>query len=475
MMIAEDGKSRNNESSDSAFLNSEDKREFNFHFEWTNNTASRQIFEGHLPVLTSALSATHTDYQSGRDFILGLARLDIVQLSLGGVLTSVEGVVQELGRQDLAFDSSTADILLRSTPMFVFEKEDTHYVDKVTKFCVSHARNMQTDLSLPLPEDRKSAVDLTEDEASWLGSKIVRSIQQEGDELMVSPFTSSITIEDAESNKKEISMDVVNGRGGTEYMRVGKLFFVNSKHKGHLPEEAMKYAETNIIFVDDMHKSEFADGIVYFAGNTVASMMETSLKGSVVLDCGSGSGLLSLAAMKLGAKGALAIESDGEKIEQARANFAANGYSDNPAVKAVTADLFADYEVIFDQLSDIADGGEAVIVSEIGSWPDYGITNLTSFHYINRVNWMQGWFVGKVISGGYSSQKKNFVANELPLLRYALRHTGTDQENLPEDDMTIDSIVLEKLGFKKQTYAVSEQLNIGKRSRIAQSSVYVSV
>jgi ribosomal protein L11 methyltransferase len=54
-------------------------------------------------------------------------------------------------------------------------------------------------------------------------------------------------------------------------------------------------------------------------------LMQTKVKGQRILDIGCGSGILSLAALKLGAASAVGIDIDPDAIEHAKANAALNG------------------------------------------------------------------------------------------------------------------------------------------------------
>ena len=65
----------------------------------------------------------------------------------------------------------------------------------------------------------------------------------------------------------------------------------------------------------------------------VLELMQNVIRpGDTVVDLGAGSAVLSIAAVKLGAARAVAIELDGDAIENAEANVARNGVSDRVAV-----------------------------------------------------------------------------------------------------------------------------------------------
>ena len=78
----------------------------------------------------------------------------------------------------------------------------------------------------------------------------------------------------------------------------------------------------------------------------VMEAMEKSVKpGHVCLDLGSGSGILSLAALRLGAKSAIGVDIDPKAEDIARENAAYNGFA-APAFTALTGNVTADREMM---------------------------------------------------------------------------------------------------------------------------------
>ena len=96
------------------------------------------------------------------------------------------------------------------------------------------------------------------------------------------------------------------------------------------PWLAGDYAESDRVVIDP--------GMAFGTGDHettrgILRLMERAIRrGDVVADLGAGSAVLSIAAVKLGARAAVAIEIDPDAIGNAEANVAANGVSDRVSV-----------------------------------------------------------------------------------------------------------------------------------------------
>ena len=75
------------------------------------------------------------------------------------------------------------------------------------------------------------------------------------------------------------------------------------------------------------------------------TMEATALKNAACLDLGSGSGILSLAALRLGAKSAVGVDIDPKAEDMARQNAAYNGYG-APEFTALTGNVTADKKLM---------------------------------------------------------------------------------------------------------------------------------
>ncbi|HEU5441802.1 MAG TPA: 50S ribosomal protein L11 methyltransferase, partial [Ktedonobacterales bacterium] len=80
----------------------------------------------------------------------------------------------------------------------------------------------------------------------------------------------------------------------------------------------------------------FGTGLHPTTRNCVLALEETLAPGDRVLDVGTGSGILALAALKLGAASVLALDVSTVAVEAARANAEANGLADRIEVRLAT-------------------------------------------------------------------------------------------------------------------------------------------
>ena len=75
------------------------------------------------------------------------------------------------------------------------------------------------------------------------------------------------------------------------------------------------------------------------------TMEETNLQGAACLDLGSGSGILSITALRLGAKSAIGVDIDPKAEDIARENAAYNGFA-APEFTALTGNVTEDRELM---------------------------------------------------------------------------------------------------------------------------------
>jgi ribosomal protein L11 methyltransferase len=89
------------------------------------------------------------------------------------------------------------------------------------------------------------------------------------------------------------------------------------------PWDVPKTADTPVIIIEP--STGFGTGHHATTRLCLEILQQLELRGAHVIDIGTGSGVLALAAWKLGASDVVAVDNDPDALENARANFARNG------------------------------------------------------------------------------------------------------------------------------------------------------
>ncbi len=101
-------------------------------------------------------------------------------------------------------------------------------------------------------------------------------------------------------------------------------------HDGrHLPEMAATANGTTPIMIEIDAKMAFGTGTHETTRMVVAALSDTALEGKTLLDCGCGTGILGIAALKMGARLAVGYDIDEWSVENARHNAVINGILDD--------------------------------------------------------------------------------------------------------------------------------------------------
>jgi ribosomal protein L11 methyltransferase len=168
---------------------------------------------------------------------------------------------------------------------------------------------------------------------AWLVARTGQAVEERDDGTLVTfapdeasadALMAQLVLEDAAAEASRRMLDRVDWatrwRDGLAPRRIGRLTVVPS----WLPEAAAPDPLTVVL------DPETAFGSGEHGSTRVAlSLLEQSMyPGDQVLDLGSGSGILTIAAIKLGASRAIGIEIDGDAIEVAVRNAARNGVAD---------------------------------------------------------------------------------------------------------------------------------------------------
>lgn len=431
----------------------------------------------YTPQVIAALDTTKASYETKRDVLFGLAKIDFDSMSFYRrpiFLEKITALFQRIGEQGLTLDQLTANIILDSANQYqdIFISPLDNYADKLLRSSLAYVKSSYENISLPsVDPGNRIAVELTNEQASYISHTIARTVRERIGELILSPKSALIEIKGTRRQKKQITSDFFKTKEGTAFAHIGNLFFVSAEYKHLLPPEILEFASTNIIFIKDINKTELNDRLGYFTFNTLASLMDTNVAGSAVLDCGTGSGLLALAANRLGAK-VVGIDYDEQSITRARENARENPIDTNQSLQFVHADL-RDIDTVISHFTQFPPGGNIIILSNIGSWSNYPISNLTSYAYIPALQRISDLSVGTVISGGYMYLEKE----EYPYENDFLQQIGFSRKGVPTNDQEFDTKVLSQLGYSRFLTTESETFREaeGTFERIAQSTVSIRV
>jgi len=204
-----------------------------------------------------------------------------------------------------------------------------------------------------------------------------------------------------------------------------------------------------------MPMTEFRSSLGYYTLNALSSLQQIDLTGKLVIDCGSGSGILSLAALSLGAKKVIGFDIDRKAVMRSGKNIIINGFSIPKDAEYHNIDL-RDQVNIVNHIKQF-DQKEVVLISNIGHWRDYTINSLTSFMLIPLLE-SYGIHVRNVVSGGYG-HKWLRSEHAYPALKDQLSRLNINWEDIPKDDIDADISVLRSLGFDIRYRSISQAYN----------------
>jgi len=118
-------------------------------------------------------------------------------------------------------------------------------------------------------------------------------------------------------------MQVSDDKQSLAYMRIGHLFFLDERYYKFLPESTTQALGRNLILLKDFDEGQLAP--IHYTALTIIAMIHEDFKDKHVIDVGSGAGILSLAAWKLGAVSFDLIDIREPLLYQAEKNFKLNG------------------------------------------------------------------------------------------------------------------------------------------------------
>lgn len=409
-----------------------------YHYAFRERSTLKIAFAQHFPSLDEVLSKAGVDYAGRRDFLLGLTDngdFPMHSYFYSELMKKVKDLVGSLGEKALAG---------KSLPLSVFADSARAYPESI----------LRGDNYYPKLERTVRAYAKPGDESLMLSSTILEQVKAKVGVVGLSPKSSAITVSSPENQKTKVIAEVFSDRwDNVQMVRVGPLFFLDADMKDEFFSDFMLQAGENLIFLAGMQKTEFRGRLGYYTQNTIAALLNADIRERVVVDFGTGTGILAIVAKKLGAAGVLAVDKNENAIALAAKNAKVNGLGEDPTFKILQADLI-EKNLVLSALNNMTSNGSLVIVSNIGAWLEYPISNLTPLSYIPEVGSLRGWCVDRVISGGYNHQDKRIKETEAPFLQ----KIGVKINRPPHQAEAFDKKVLNSLGFEVSFEVKSEEL-----------------
>jgi len=198
-----------------------------------------------------------------------------------------------------------------------------------------------------------------------------------------------------------------------EYLRIGSLIFITPELKSSL--QMQSFRTKNVIELTG--HLPFLDYCIPI----IAAMLEQDFNNKVVWDYGTGNGVLGMAAMRLGAKRVIGVDSDPLELDMAEEAFLRAGYK---TVRLKESD-WLNYEPKADDQVILIEGNVKTITREknsgqtkelirkryVGSSEAFIVTNMGSFYPDAHQKVLEEVIKGgvlKAILGGYKWSKKKF-------------------------------------------------------------------
>lgn len=411
------------------------------------------------------------DYDSQKNLLLILGKeVASSHMSDSEILSHTATVLQALEGGGGKCPPIVLDLLANSiqNQQTDFTEEDS-YIDKLAVTLVKLAQSEKDFDSEHLPKaSNERAIPMTETESTQVSHQILKAIIGETKSLGLSPKTSMVTTQKG-GKSIEVATEFFDSELKAKYARVGHLFYIDSEFEKSIPEGIKKRIGPNLIYIPKMPNTEFGDRLGYFTLNTVASMLSVDFEEHAVLDFGSGSGVLSLTAKRLGADNVLGIELDAGEIKKANERVEANGF-DRSDIGFLESDI-RDTDKLGKAIKHSVKNRPVVMIINIGHWGrTYDISNIGVFSYIPLVRDLTGRMPRTIVTGGYDYQGTKVGNFE----RDFLKQIELTEKQLPETDKDADSYILKKLGYQMAVYSESEELfRTGSFSRVAGSAVSI--
>ncbi len=193
----------------------------------------------------------------------------------------------------------------------------------------------------------------------------------------------------------------------SDLIRMNDLILITDLMTDKFETRFFRHIEENTIVIPSLLNS-FAThkALSDFSFAAMALLYNIDLKGKRVIDLGSGDGLLSLAALKLGADQAVMFEINEKLMATAAVNMEANRYVEDFDFFISDHDI-SDRAAVASFMSRFEeDPKDAVVISNLGNWSNYNVTNRTSMGLIKPLEEVMNADVYAFIGGGYTSEQE---------------------------------------------------------------------
>ncbi len=181
--------------------------------------------------------------------------------------------------------------------------------------------------------------------------------------------------------------------------QIGRLIFLNKSFFDKLrPEEKEELKDRILLYTND----EFLWLFYPWTTPMIFALMQNSIKNFHFIDSGAGNGLLSLAALKLGAPFVHLIDIDEDSLKAAKNVLELNGYKQGKNFQLHAGNL--KNETFIQELATVAKGlaikrsKRLALISNIGTWRNYNVSNQDSL----KIAKAAGNIVERVFLGGYN-------------------------------------------------------------------------
>ncbi|MDD5634017.1 MAG: 50S ribosomal protein L11 methyltransferase [Candidatus Omnitrophica bacterium] len=229
--------------------------------------------------------------------------------------------------------------------------------------------------------------------------------------------------------------------------RLGRFIIIDSSGSiVFTPEElsSLEDSGAEILFsVDLFNSSENTAQMGIWTDTMLVALDNLDLKGKHVVDLASGSGILSVAALKHGAASADLVENDRKTREHAVEQFKLNGIEREKfrIFNGEAADIKNAEAIAKQILQDLGGKQELVIFSNLGYWEIYKVNNSHSIDIVRQILKIRPDIKITFVGGGYSGYrwKKRDLEDPINGDLEALKEIGfTDFEY--SDTKTFDDI-----------------------------------